>query len=803
MSASPSLRTKKRRMKKSDLSRVLEQLESAPFFKHAVTQVKTLPAEPGEFREFPPELAAPLQEVLKARGISKLYSHQEEALRRARAGENLVIVTPTASGKTLCYNLPVLNAVLEDESIRALYIFPTKALAQDQYAEIQGLIDGMGTHCTAYTYDGDTPGDIRPVIRKRAQIVITNPDMLHTAILPHHTKWSQFFARLAFVVVDEMHSYRGVFGSHMVHVLARLLRVCGHYGSSPQFLFSSATIANPEELAAKLAGKPVSLIRQNGAPRAEKRFYFLNPPVVRPELGLRQSAQSLVQKIAVPLLRKGISTIVFATSRLAVEVLTRYLKEGVAKARPKSEDKIRGYRGGYLPNQRREIERGLREGRITGVVSTNALELGVDIGSLEVSILCGYPGSIASTWQQAGRAGRRAGLSAAMLVARSTPLDQFIVRNPQYFFGLSPERARLNPENLSILVSHIKCAAFELPFRRGENFGGKELEAILDYLVERRILTRTGDRWYWADVAYPANQVSLRTIQAENFTVLDRSAGNRVIAEVDFESAPRSIYPGAVYMVEGVPYTVEDLDFKGRKAYVRPGALDYYTEAICYTHLRILDVFSSAGENRGGPEFFEGEVHVVDHAAGFKKLKFYTLENLGYGEICLPDQEMHTSAFWIRVPEESFSLIGLSLQDLLQALAGVGYAIRHMASFLLMCESRDLGMCIGDPGVNWFLREPCPQGTGRAQAAWAQVSDLDLKGFQPSLFLYDAYPGGVGLATTLFGLRQELLLGTRSMIEGCSCRHGCPSCVGPYTEIGEGAKEFATKVLTWMISGRG
>lgn len=794
-------------MRKSDLSRVLVQLESAPFFKHAVTQVKALPASPGEFREFPQDLAAPLREVLKAKGISQLYSHQEEAFRRAKAGENLVIVTPTASGKTLCYNLPVLNALLEDGSLRALYLFPTKALAQDQYAEIQGLIDGMGKGLLAYTYDGDTPVDVRPLIRKRAHVVITNPDMLHTGILPHHTKWSQFFSRLAFVVVDEMHSYRGVFGSHMVHVLGRTLRVCGHYGSSPQFLFSSATIANPEELAAKLAGKPVCLIRQDGAPRGEKKFYFLNPPVIRPELGLRQSAQTLVQKIAIPLLRKGISTIVFATSRLAVEILTRYLKDGVARADPKAQDKIRGYRGGYLPALRREIEKGLREGRIKGVVSTNALELGVDIGSLEVSILCGYPGSIASTWQQAGRAGRRAGLSAAMLVARSTPLDQFIVRNPEYFFGLSPERARLNPENLAILVSHIKCAAFELPFRKGEVFGGKDLEAILDYLVERRVLTRSGDRWFWADQAYPADQVSLRTIQANNFLVLDRSAGNRVIAEVDFESAPRTIYPGAVYMVEGEPYTVEELDFKGRRAYVRPGALDYYTEAICYTQLKVLDVLSSAGPGLGkagsGPEFFEGEVHVVDHSAGFKKLKLYTLENVGYGEICLPDTEMHTSAFWIKVPQDSFSAIGLSLQDLLLALAGVGYAMRHMASFLLMCESRDLGMCIGDPGVNWFLKEPAAQGTGTTHAAWLPASEVYLEGVQPALFLYDAYPGGVGLSSTLFGLRQELLRETRSMIDGCPCRHGCPSCVGPHTEIGEGAKKAAEKVLSWMISAGG
>lgn len=791
-------------MKRSELSRVLDHLESSPHYKHCITAKKSLAAQPGEYRDFPSDLSDPLKEVLIQKGIPRLYSHQEEAFRRAQAGDDLVIITPTASGKTLCYDLPVLDALLKDPTKRSLYVFPTKALAQDQYAGVQDLLDGMQSKYRAYTYDGDTPADVRGVIRKRAHIVITNPDMLHTGILPHHTKWSGFFSNLVFVVIDEMHTYRGIFGSHMVHVLGRLQRICAHYGSRPRFLFSSATIANPDELAEKLLGRRSVLIRRSGAPQGEKIFYFVNPPVIRKELGLRQSAQTMVRRVAVRFLRKGISTIVFTTSRLTVEILTKYLKDAFGKLGPGQEKRIRGYRGGYLPKLRREIEKGLREGEIKGVVSTNALELGVDIGSLEASILCGYPGSIASTWQQAGRAGRRAGLSCAILVARSTPLDQFIIHHPEYFFGLSPEHARLNPENLSIWVSHIKCAAFELPFQTGETFGGSDLEAILDYLVEHRILSKSGDRWYWAEAAYPADQISLRTISSENFLVLDRSSGNRVVAEVDFQSAPTTIYPGAIYMVESLQYKVEDLDFKNRRAYVRPEGVDYFTEAISYTNVKVLGVFSSDRPegDLGRPEFCEGEVHVVNHVAGFKKLKFYSTENLGYGEIALPDQEMHTTAFWITIRPEDFGEIGLTLTELLEAIAGVGYAMQHMASFLLMCEPRDLGRCIGDPYLNWFLRESSIPNSGQPPGGWFPECEEETKGFRPTMFLYDAYPGGVGLSSSLFRMRKELLEGTRSMILGCTCKHGCPSCVGPYTELGEGVKQAAGRLLTWMIFGK-
>jgi DEAD/DEAH box helicase domain-containing protein len=796
-------------MKRRDLSKVLDDLEAAKFFSPCLTAKVCIPARAGEFRDYPEGIAEEIRSTLRDRGVGQLYSHQVEAFERASAGEDIIVVTPTASGKTLCYNLPVLNAIHADPKTRALYLFPTKALAQDQLAELEDLARGMKGRVRAYTYDGDTPGDIRRAVRKKAHVVITNPDMLHAGILPHHTKWNEFFRNLSFVVIDETHTYRGVFGSHMVNVMRRLQRICRHYGSEPQFICCSATIANPEEVAAGLVQGEVKRIDRNGAPQGEKRFYFINPPVVQKDLGLRKSALSMAQRISGELLRSGISTIVFTTTRLNVEVLTKYLKDLFKKSGTGDEKRIRGYRGGYLPNLRREIEKGLREGKIKGVVSTNALELGVDIGSLEACILTGYPGSIASTWQQAGRAGRRTGLSCAFLVSRSTPLDQFIIRHPDHFFGRSPEHARVNPENLTILLSHIQCAAFELPFRGDEKFGGADLGEILEFLAEKRVVKRLGDSWYWAQDSYPADRISLRSVAAENFVVLDRSEGNRVVAEVDFESAPLTVYPGAIYMVESRQYQVEALDHDNRKAYVSPVTADYYTEAVLYTHLKILDVFlcdPEEGGKAGAARFQEGEVHVVNHVAGFKKLKFYTLENLGYGEVSLPDQEMHTTAFWITVPPEEGHEIGLSAQDLLEALAGAGHAMHHMATFLLMCETRDLGTCIGDPYREWFF----PAETDRIRMDRAPVGggagglgeDGEL-GFQPTLFLYDAYPGGVGLSSTLYSRRNELLRGTLSAIEQCACSRGCPSCVGPPGAVGEQAKQDAVRLLKWMISRKG
>src|SRR5712671_3133121 len=461
---------------------------------HHVTAVRRLPAVAAQHAPFPAGLDARLTAALASRGISQLYTHQAEVIDHALAGRHVVVITPTASGKTLCYNAPVLNAILQDHSSRALYLFPTKALAQDQLAELQTMCEtiaaGAGEQIGVFTYDGDTPQDARRSIRGRAHIVLSNPDMVHSGILPHHPRWAKLFENLRYVVIDELHAYRGVFGSHLCNVLRRLRRVCRHYGSNPVFLCSSATIANPRELAERLTEQPFELVDKSGAPRGEKFFVFVNPPVVNQQLGIRRSYLAESRRVASEFLKRNLQIIVFAQSRLSTEILTTYLKddfEGI----PGAAEKIRGYRGGYLPQRRREIEKGLREGSVRAVVSTSALELGIDIGALDVAVLAGYPGTIAATWQRAGRAGRRSGRSAAVMVASSAPLDQFIVRHPSYFFDASPERALINPDNLHVLVDHVKCATFELPFAGDETFGAHNLQEILGILAEQGLVHRS------------------------------------------------------------------------------------------------------------------------------------------------------------------------------------------------------------------------------------------------------------------------------------------------------------------------
>ena len=562
-----------------------------------LTAVKHLPAREAQFRPMPawvrPELAA----AYRAKGIEKLYSHQAAAAGLAREGKNLVVVTPTASGKTLCYNLPILNAILENTDTRALYLFPTKALAQDQLAELHDLATRLDDSFGVFTYDGDTPGDARKAIRERGHIILSNPDMLHTGILPHHTKWTRVFENLRYIVLDELHTYRGVFGSHLANVLRRLRRIAEFYGSKPQFICCSATIANPGELAAQLIEDQVQVVEENGAPAAEKLFVFYNPPMVNRNLGIRRSYINESTRVAKELLARKLQTIVFANSRLHTELLLTYLQQA-NRPQPGQPEPIRGYRGGYLPGERREIERGLREGRIRGVVATNALELGIDIGSLDASVMAGYAGSIASTWQRAGRAGRRSGTSCAVMVASSAPLDQFIVQHPDYFFGRSPEHAYVQPDNLEILVNHLKCAAFELPLAPDEQFGGVDLPALCERLAEAGFLHRSGAHWHWVQEAYPADTVSLRSVTSDNFVIVDVTGGANgvedgepeVIGEVDFSSALTTVHPKAIYLHQGQQYHVERLDFEQRKAYVKRVNVDYYTDAIRYTQVRVLEI---------------------------------------------------------------------------------------------------------------------------------------------------------------------------------------------------------------------
>jgi DEAD/DEAH box helicase domain-containing protein len=759
-----------------------------------LTALRHFPSQAPRFADFPEALHPKLLEVLRGRGYERLYTHQRRAYDAVDEGRNTVVVTPTASGKTLCYNLPVLDRILKDPDARALYLFPTKALAQDQLAELYATIEALGADIGTFTYDGDTPQDARKAIRARAHIVVTNPDMLHKGILPHHTKWVKLFENLKYVIVDELHTHRGVYGSHVANLFRRLHRLCRFYGSDPQFLCSSATIGNPKELAEALTGREMTLVDESGAPRGEKYFAIYNPPVVNRQLGIRKSALGSARDIALSFLTKGLQTIVFAPSRLSTEILVTYLKEALER-RPGSEGVIRGYRGGYLPQKRREIERGLREGSVLGVVSTNALELGIDIGSLDAAILLGYPGSVASAWQQAGRAGRRSGTSVAVLVANSTPLNQFIARHPDYFFGAPVEQGRINPDNLQILVNHVKCAAFELPFTGDEVFGKEDLGEILRFLEEEKILHRAGERWHWTSESYPADAVSLRSVSSDNFVVQDITFGKgpRIIAEVDYDSAPSMVHEKAIYILEGRSYFVEKYDHKERRVHVREADVDYYTDAITYTKVKILDRFDE--EAVGNARRNHGEVHVTSQVVGFKKIKFYTNENVGSGELQMPENEMHTTAYWLTVPREVMAALPFTGEERRDGVVALSYTLGHMAALFLMCDRHDLGVALGDNGQGEARIE-----RGLMRLGWKGRDEpapgLD---YEPNVFLYDNYPGGIGLSEPLYRLHPRLLGESLALIAACGCRDGCPSCVGPAGEIGSRGKEVALALLRAIL----
>jgi len=762
-----------------------------------VTALKHFPAREARHAPFPEFLPTRLVEILRARSIENLYSHQAAACELARAGKNFVVVTPTSSGKTLCYNLPILSALVEDPEARALYLFPTKALAQDQLTELNRWTEKLGDEVRTFTYDGDTPQDARRAIRARGNLVITNPDMLHSGILPHHTKWERLFENLRYVVIDELHYYRGVFGSHLANVLRRLKRIARFYGSKPQFICSSATIANPKELAVRILEEDVTLLDENGAPAAEKFFVFYNPPVVNPQLGIRRSYLNETRRIARTFLGRGLQTIVFANSRLATEILVTYLKEDFARI-PLGPDAVRGYRGGYLPRERREIERDLRDNRLLGVVATNALELGIDIGSLDVAVLAAYPGTIASTWQRAGRAGRRQGTSAAVLVASSAPLDQFIVQNPDYFFGRSPEHGYVNPDNLQILLNHLKCAAFELPLGEDEKFGALDLPRLCEHLEEVGFLHKSSDGWHWVSESYPADAISLRSISSDNVVIVNITNEAKIIGEVDFPSALTTVHEKAIYMQDGEQYHVERLDYDERKAYVKKCDSDYYTDAIDYTKIKILETFETAPT--GAARKNHGEVQVNTQVVGFKKIKFHTNENVGSGQLSLPEQEMHTTAFWLTLPREMLEQLPYDRAERLDGVNGLGNALQAIATLLVMSDARDLGVAVGeneersqDSEVRSQEREVGNQqsAVGRGKIIGGQQTAI----FEPNIYLYDKYPGGVGLSEPLFRMSETLLENTHRLIANCPCLSGCPSCVGPVGEVGEKGKEVALAIL--------
>jgi len=757
------------------LIQVLEKFKTAPDFSSNIAHWHNIPPREGRYVDFPDDVDKRLVDALSKRGIRKLFIHQMEAFNTAFDGQDTVIVTPTASGKSLCYNLPVLNYLMKkDPSARALYLFPTKALSADQLDELYGLVEAAQADIKTYTFDGDTPQSARQAIRRAGNIVVTNPDMLHSGILPHHTIWIKLFENLKFVVIDELHHYRGVFGSHLANVLRRLRRLCEFYGSHPQFIMCSATIKNPRELAEKVTERTVKLIDNNSAPSGEKHFIFYNPPVVNHQLGIRKSSVNEAARIAGMFMTNNIQTITFARSRLRVEILTAYLKDQMSILKiPK--EKVQGYRGGYLPNERRAIERGLRSGEILGVVSTNALELGIDIGGLDVSIMCGYPGGIASAWQQAGRAGRKTDISVAILVASSAPLDQFMANHPEYFFGKSPEEGIIDPDNLSILVSHLKCAVFELPVVENETFGAAPTERVLDFLATERLVKRSGDKFHYTSDIYPATEVSLRSASPENFVIMDESDSGRAIGEIDYFSAPELVHPDAIYLHGTRQYQVRNLDWEGKRAYVIPVDVEYYTDAETKVTIKVLH--SDEEQMLSGDIMLSlGDVSVSRVVVGYKKIRFHTHENLGFGHVHLPEQEMHTTCFWVSFPDTAAESLGISAESLGGALRGVAHLLRQIVPVWILSDPADIRSVS-------MVRSPFTD--------------------QPTIYIYDSIPGGVGFSRRIYDMFDNIVEGALSILEKCPCKDGCPSCIGPTIDTGDEGKEGALKVLKLLRESNG
>jgi DEAD/DEAH box helicase domain-containing protein len=788
---------------------VLERLLEEPSLARAVTHHAHLPPREAVTAPFPTWLDRRIVQGLEERGITSLYSHQAEAVEAVHAGEDIVVVTPTASGKTLCYALPVLQALAEDPSARALFLFPTKALGQDQVAEFAGLAKASSLDVAAATYDGDTPAPIRSAIRTAGQVVVTNPDMLHSAILPHHTKWFQLFEQVQVIVIDELHTYRGVFGSHVANVIRRLLRLCAHYGSNPIIVCSSATIGNPAELAAQLTGRVPRLIDRNGAPAGARHVLLVDPPLLDPATGARGSALTHAERWALPFIRAGRQTIVFGRARVAVEIILTRLREALREhLGPRS--RIRGYRGGYLPTERRAIERGLRDGEILGVVSTNALELGVDIGALDVAVLAGYPGSVAGTWQQLGRAGRRQEVSVGVLIASGSPVDQYVIHHPEFLLEGTPEEARIDPDNLHVLLAHLRCATFERPFEPAEVFGPGPVDDLLAFIGEEGHVRQSSDgRWYWSSENFPASEVSLRTAAPENVVIIDTTPDRpRVIGETDLFSAQVLVHTQAIYLHESQQYHVDKLDWGERKAYVRKVDVDYYTYANRAVTLKPLDVFAT--DDAPGGSRVHGEVMVASLVTLFKKLKFGTDENVGWGPIDLPELELQTTAYWLTCEDvirpgrgvaglaEPADLSSLTLaasapsrlalgtadvlssrhsawrkDDLDVALLGAGRGIQAVAAVLLMCDPRDLGLVTQ-------VRSPHSEA--------------------PTIYLYEAVPGGVGLAERLWKRHDELVAGARAMIEACGCDAGGPACTGPRLDPEVNGKALALRLLAQLTA---
>jgi DEAD/DEAH box helicase domain-containing protein len=720
-----------------------------PEYKGQIVHVEELAPREAAYAELDAPLPSRLTAALGAQGVSQLYRHQAEAIDLARSGFHLIVTTPTASGKSLCYNAPVLETLLLDPNARALYLFPTKALAQDQRGKIEAL--GLAPDVRTATYDGDTPKEERGWVKKAARVVITNPDMLHVGILPYHTGWGPFLRNLRYVVVDEAHVYRGVFGAHVANILRRLRRVAAAYGARPQFVACSATIANPGELFTKLTGLDAEAVDGDGAPTGKRHFVFWNPPVLDPLTGARRSSNAEATTLFTSLVGDGVRTIAFTRARKTAELLLAYSRQAFERTtRPENAQKIISYRAGYTPAQRREIERRLFSGELTGVTATNALELGVDIGGIDACVMTGYPGTVASTWQQAGRAGRRRGESLALLIAADNPLDQFLMRRPDYFFGRPHEHATLDPTNKHILGGHLLCAAYERPLTDADLdlFGGEKAVHVAHRLCEEEALAARGDRFVYAGSEYPAGLMNIRSASANQYTILDMSRGGMVLGSVEESRAFETLHPGAVYLHLGESYVVEELDPKNFRALVRPAAASYYTEPRIDTHIEIKQTLAS--KDFGGTVAYFGEVVVTSQVVGFKQKQLFSDEVLGDFLLDLPEQRFETEAVWYPLPYELVADLERAQLD----LAGGVHAAEHASISLLplfaLCDRNDIG--------------------GVSTPYHAQVG-------APAVFVHDAHPGGVGIAETGYRLMGDWLAATLTLLGECPCESGCPSCI--------------------------
>jgi DEAD/DEAH box helicase domain-containing protein len=729
------------------LRHVLDELTRAPDYRGQIVAVRDVAARDAEFAEEVTPLSDPVRECLRRQGIERLYSHQHEAIAAAMGGENVTVVAGTASGKTLCFFVPIAEALHERPTARALLLYPTKALAQDQLRKLADF--GAGDVFVAETYDGDTPQARRRDIRKRAQVVLTNPDMLHIGILPYHTAWAQFFRELRYVVIDEMHVYAGIFGAHTANVIRRLRRVARSYGANPKFICCSATVSNPAEVAETLTGLPQRLILRDGSPRGAKTAIMWNPPLLEPRAGHRRSANMEAAELLAWLVRRDVRTIVFTLARRQAELITRYARDAL-RAEGLNE-KVMAYRGGYLPSQRRAIEKKLFDGKLLGVVATSALELGIDIGGLDAVVMAGYPGRISSFWQRAGRAGRRQNEALVALVALETGVDQYIMAHPDYLVDHGVERLLFDPRNPYILTGHLMCASYELPLDPAEEalFGPRmgELLGLLE--AERYVVKR--QRWYWLQPdLYPAGQISIRSASGAAYTIVARHDGREeLIGTIDEESAFRMVHPGAVYLHEGETYLVRNLDLDERQAIVEPTDADFYTEAMGVSEVKIeqAEEDDDAGQ---GLRWCLGEVEVTDQIVGYRKRRQVTEQDLGVEPLELPAANYSTQGLWMAMGERETALIEEQGLDLLGSLHGLEHTAIAVAPLWALCDERDLG------GVSYGMQ-------------------VDLGA--PAVFLYDGHPGGVGISRGIFERLGEVLAAAAETIEKCPCDAGCPSCV--------------------------